>query len=198
MFYILEQNKFMDKVFSGLITSKMRVKILMRLFMNPNRKAYLRELANEFSASPSHIKDELDQLTNANLLVKKKQGRSIMFSANKKHPIFNELQSIVTKALGMDEILESIIKRLGNLEKAILIDDYAEGKDTGIIDLVLVGEVDPVNLQDLTAKTEKYIDRKIRTLVFSRSEYTEIAPKLQTRPQFQLWQSNGAGNEMTD
>ena len=96
-----------------------------------------------------------------------KNGRQIQYQANQKHPLFHELQSMVQKALGMDRILESILERLGNLEEAYLIDDYAEGKDTGIIDLVLIGDIDQENLNDLVHKTERYIDRKIRTLVLS-------------------------------
>lgn len=95
---------------------------------------------------------------------------------------------MVQKALGMDRILDSIIERLGNLEEAYLIDDYAEGKDTGIIDLVLVGDIDQANLQDLTRKTEKYIDRKIRTLVLSADEFKSMEKKLKNRPQFLLWE----------
>ncbi len=177
----------METIFTGLITSKMRIRILMRLFLNPDGNVYLRELANEFQASPSHIKNELDQLKVANLLTSKKSGRQVFFSANRDHPVFNELHSMVKKALGMDQILDSMLERLGNLEKAILIDDYAEGKDTGIIDLVLIGDVDKNNLQDLTAKTEKYINRKIRTLTLTAYEYTELAPNLDNRPNFVLW-----------
>lgn len=178
----------MEKIFSGLITSKMRIKIIMRLFMNPARQAYLRELAGEFQASPSQVKSELDQLKQADLLVSRKQGRQVLFSANTKHPVFKELQSMVKKALGMDRILESILMRLGNLEKAILIDDYAAGKDTGIIDLVLVGDIDSTNLQDLSKKTERYIDRKIRTIVLTRKEYQSFAATIENRPQFILWE----------
>ncbi len=175
-------------LFSGLITSKMRIRIIMRLFLNPERNAYLRELADEFDASPSHIKDELDQLSASNLLVNKKNGRQVLFSANKDHPVFDELHSMVIKALGMDQILESIIKRLGNLQKAILIDDYAEGKDSGIIDLVLIGDIDKENLLDLSGKTEKYIGRKIRTLTLSQKEFEDTDNLLKNRPQFVLWQ----------
>jgi len=178
----------MISIFTGLITSRMRIRILMRIFLNPERKVYLRELADEFQASPSHIKNELDQLREANLLNSRKNGRQVLFSANTNHPVFNELHSMVKKALGMDQILESIIERLGNLDQAILVDDYAEGKDTGIIDLVLVGDIDKTNLQDLTAKTEKYIDRKIRTLVLSREEYLRLSENLHRRPCFLLWQ----------
>jgi DNA-binding transcriptional ArsR family regulator len=178
----------MTSIFSGLITSKTRIRILMRIFLNPERNVYLRELADEFQASPSHIKNELDQLKEADLVTSRKNGRQVLFSANKKHPVFNELHSMVKKALGMDRILDSMIDRLGNLEKAILVDDYAEGKDTGIIDLVLVGDIDQHNLQDLTRKTERYIERKIRTLVLTNEEYKTLAPNLSKRPNFILWQ----------
>ena len=177
----------MDSLFTGLITSKMRIRILMRLFLNPKRNAYLRELADEFKASPSHIKEELDQLKEANLLTSRKNGRQVLFSANPKHPVFDELHSMVKKSLGMDQILESMIKRLGNLEMALLVDDYAEGKDTGIIDLVLIGDVDQGNLQDLTKKTERYINRKIRTLILTAEEYKKLMPNFDNRPNFVLW-----------
>jgi hypothetical protein len=110
-------------------------------------------------------------------------------SGHQKHPVFNELHSIVKNDLGMDRILQSMFERLGNLEKALLIDDYAEGKDTGIIDLVLIGDLDQNNLQDLTKKTEKYIDRKIRTLTLTADEFKRLAPNLDQRPQFILWQA---------
>ncbi|MBM9614415.1 winged helix-turn-helix transcriptional regulator [Desulfobulbus rhabdoformis] len=179
----------MISLFSGLITSKTRIKILMRLFFNPNGSAYLRELANDFQVSPSHIKEELDQLREAKLLVSNKEGRQVFFSANQEHPLFNELQSMVKKALGMDQILNSMISRLGNLQQAFLIDDYAVGKDTGIIDLVLIGDIDKTNLVDLTTKTERYIERKIRTLIMTTDEYKKNAAIFNNRPQFILWKN---------
>ena len=186
----------MTSLLSGLITSKKRIRIIMRLFANPSCHSYLRELADEFGASPSHIKEELDQLSSSNLLVSKKNGRQVVFSANTKHPIFRELHSMVNKALGMDEIVESIIKRLGNLQQALLIDDYAEGKDTGIIDLVLIGDIDKANLMDLTTKTERYIERNIRTLTMTQEEYEERGTMLKNRPRFVLWQQKeGNGTE---
>ncbi len=167
----------------------------MRLFLNPGGHAYLRELADDFRISPSQVKEELDQLKNSKLLVSKKNGRQVLFSANQQHPIFHELHSMVKKALGMDEILESIVMRLGNLQQAILIDDYAEGKDTGIIDLVLIGDIDQSNLLDLSMKTERYISRKIRTLVLSEDEYQNHPEILKNRPQFLLWQKEEAASD---
>lgn len=177
----------MDSVFTGLITSKMRIRILMRLFLDPAQQAYLRELANEFSASPSQVREELRRLHRAGLLCQRKDGRQMYYRANTDHALFPELQSIVRKALGMDRILDSIVERLGNLDRALLLDDYAEGKDTGIIDLVLVGAVNRENLNDIVAKTERYIGRKIRTLVLDSAEYAKLKPALEKRPHLLLW-----------
>jgi DNA-binding transcriptional ArsR family regulator len=174
-------------VFDILIASKTRVQILMRLFLDAGHYAYLRQLAREFSASPSQVRDELRQLSEAGLLVARQQGRQTIYSANAAHPMFSELRSMVHKALGMDQILDSIVERLGNLERAILIDDYAQGRDSGLIDLVLVGGIDRKNVADLVEKTERYIRRKIRTLVLNADEYAALQATLETRPQLILW-----------
>ncbi len=179
----------MTNIFNGIITSKTRINILMRLFLNPDQQAYIRELSRDFAASPSVIKDELTNLSRSGLLFQKKNGRQVLYRANTEHPLFPELHSMVRKALGMDKILDSIITRLGNLKLAMLIDDYAEGKDTGIIDLVLVGDIDRENLQDLVQKTERYIKRKIRYLVLSDEEFQNLKPQLLKRPNLILWQS---------
>lgn len=177
-------------VFDGLITSKMRVRILMRLFLNPNQHSYIRELADEMDASPSQVSEELKSLDSAGLLQSQRKGRQVHYSANHKHPLYPELHSMVRKALGMDRILDSIIERLGKLETAILLDDYAQGKDTGIIDLLLVGNIDRQNLDDLVGKTEKYISRKIRVLVMTRLEYRQFEHAIRHRPSLPLWQNS--------
>jgi DNA-binding transcriptional ArsR family regulator len=174
-------------IFAGLITSKMRIRILMRLFLNPDQQSYIRELAEELDAAPSQVSEELKKLNATGLLHTQKQGRLINYSANRQHPLYPELHSMVKKALGMDRILDSILERLGNLETAILLDDYAQGKDTGIIDLVLVGNINTDNLADLVKKTERYIGRKIRTLVMTRAEYKKYTGVIRKKPNLVIW-----------
>ena len=180
-------------VFAGIITSKMRVQILMRLLLNPKNRAYLREMAAEFGASPGQLRDELGHLAGAGILESERVGRQVYYRANEKHALFPELNSMVRKALGMDHILESIIRRLGNLERAALIDDYAEGKDTGIIDLVLLGDVDQSNLADLSRKAEKYLGRKIRTLVYEPDDAKLFYSTIDTHPSLLIWDRDGVG-----
>lgn len=178
----------MDSLFAGIISSKTRIKLLVRFFFNPGTKSYLRELSKEFNLSSNAVREELNQLTETKLLTSEKNGRNVYYSANTTHPLFPELKSMVGKVLGLDQVIESIITRLGDLESAYLIDDYAEGKDTGIIDLVLVGNIDQYHLNDLSRKTERYIKRKIRSLVLSREEFEDFLPTLENRPHFLVWE----------
>lgn len=159
----------------------------MRLFLNPKQKVYVRELADEFDLAPSQISGELQRLAEANMLKNEKQGRQVKYRANTEHVLFPELHSMVKKAMGMDHILESIIERLGNLDLAFLIDDYAEGKDTGLVDLVLVGEIDQKNMNDLVRKAEKYIERKIRVLVINPAEYQSMKRIFANKTCLEIW-----------
>jgi len=179
-------------IFDGLITSKMKVRILMRLFLNPEQRCYIRELADEMNVSPSQVSEELKNLRATGLVYTEKKGRMINYSANQDHPLYPELHSMVGKALGMDRILDSILDRLGDLDLGILLDDYAQGKDSGIIDLLLVGNINQDNLVDIVRKTEKYIGRKIRHLVLTPEEYVRLQPQLNSRPQYILWQKSAS------
>ena len=161
----------------------------MRFFFNPKTRSYLRELAKEFNVSSNAVREELNQLTSTNLLKSEKNGRLVYYTANTEHTLFPELKSMVGKVMGIDKVIEGIVNRLGDLERAYLIDDYAEGKDTGIIDILLVGNIDPYHLNDLSRKTEGYIQRKIRSLVLSRDEFDSFRVKIGQQPHILIWEA---------
>jgi hypothetical protein len=177
-----------ENLFSGLISSKTRIKLLVRFFFNPKTSSYLRELAKEFNLSTNSVREELNQLTLTGFLNSEKNGRQVHYSANQKHPLFPELKSMVGKILGIDQVIDGIVSRLGDLKRAYLIDDYASGKDTGIVDLVLVGDVDQYHLNDLSRKTERYIKRKIRSLVLNSEEFHSFEKELKNRPNLLIWE----------
>jgi DNA-binding transcriptional ArsR family regulator len=188
--FLLMKEQVSESLFSGLISSKTRIKLLVRFFFNPAIKSYLRELAKEFDLSTNAVREELNQLTKTNLLTSQKNGRNVYYSANQNHPLFPELKSMVGKVMGLDQVIDGIVNRLGDLERAYLIDDYAEGKDSGIIDLLLVGNINEYHLPDLSRKTERYINRKIRTLVLKPSEFREFQLNLRHRPMLLIWKSS--------
>lgn len=154
----------------SLVTSKTRVKLLLKFFAHAN-SGYLRALAKEFEESTNSVRVELKRLTEAGLLLAEDEGKTKVYRANDAHPFFTEIKGMVSKFLGLDELMEKIVRRMGNVEKAIIVGDYARGVDSGTIDLVLVGkELDLEYLDFIVNKTFEKINRKVRV------EVLEICP----------------------
>lgn len=173
----------------SLITSKTRIKLLMRFFLNPNSRSYLRELASEFGESTNSVRLELNRLSDAGLLISNEEGRSKYYQANIQHPLFSEIQSIVRKTLGLDQLVERLTSKLGDLKQALLVGDYAKGIDSGLIDIVLVGKVDKEYLDKLVTKTETLIHRNIRALVLTEEELAKMKEiKWHNSSTLLLWQ----------
>lgn len=179
----------LDILLEYLITSKTRIKLLLKFFLNPNTQGYLRGLADEFGESTNAIRVELNRLTEANLLEAKTEGRTKVYQANRKHALYTELHSIVKKFLGIDQIIEEVVKKLGNVELALITGDYANGVDSGIIDLVIVGEIDQTYLHTLVQKSELLIHRKIRTLVLNDQEFVNIKENFFSERAIVVWNS---------
>ena len=171
----------------SLVTSKTRIKLLLKFFINPGTKAYLRELAKEFGESTNSVRLELNRLTKANLLVSQNRGRTILYNANTDHTLFRDIQSIALKYVGIDHIIDNMVKSLGEVKAAYIIGDYAKGQDSGIIDLVLIGEINQAILQQLIEKTEKLINRKIRPMILTKKEFKKLNKPLDIKHALPIW-----------
>ena len=159
----------------SIITSETRIKLLLRFFLNPSSSAYLRQLAKEFGESTNSVRVELNKLSQAKILNAHYRGRNRVFEANRDHPLFEEIRNIVLKSTGIDKVLSNIIQKLGDISFAFVRGDYAVGKDSGLIDLVIVGN--NINLQELERvrrKTESLISRKISILTLKDNEYAKL------------------------
>ncbi|QEC52127.1 hypothetical protein EDD80_11722 [Anseongella ginsenosidimutans] len=157
----------------ALISSKTRIKLLLRLFLNPENTAYLRGLADEFGESTNSVRVELNRFEKAEMVTSANSGNKKMYRANTSHPLYRELQSILLKYIGIDRVIESVTERLGDLEKVYLAGDYASGKDSGVIDLVFIGNIDKVYLLRLVEKAEAITGRKVRFLTYETREWAK-------------------------
>lgn len=170
--------------------------MLLKFFLNSHSKAHLRGLAEEFGESTNSIRLELNNLSKAGYLVSNGKGNIIEYSANIEHPLYPDLKNLVHKHMGIDKILDNIVNkmvsRLGQLEMAFITGDYAEGKDSGIIDLVLVGEINATNLHGYVQKAEGMINRKIRSLVLSQEEFEQNRKSLHADTALWLWKREDA------
>jgi len=146
----------------NLITSKTRLRLLVKFFINVANNGYLRGLAEEMNESTNAIRKELNNLSSAGYLEKEIQKNKITYKANNKHPLFTVLQKIIHQYIGLDSIVAAVLERMGAVHKIIVIGDYANGKDSGVIEVVLVGSdlnIDYINA--LAIKLENEIKRKV-------------------------------------
>ena len=91
----------------------------------------------------------------------------MLYKANTKHTFFKDIQNVVLKYVGIDDLVENMVSKLGDVKSAYIIGDYANGIDSGIIDLVLIGEIKQDILNKLTSKTKALINRLGHPLVSS-------------------------------
>lgn len=173
----------------ALITSKTRIRLLVKFFLNPAMSSYLRELSEEFGESTNGVRVELNRLTKAGLLESKTEGKTVVYKAKLSHPLFSDIKNLVVKYMGIDKIVDDIVKKLGKLDAAYVTGDYAKGKDSGVVDLVLVGDIDKIYLLNLVEKAEKLINRKIRFLVLMPAETEDFKEKLNTGSAVLIWKS---------
>jgi predicted transcriptional regulator len=146
----------------SIITSKTRLRLLIKFFVNSQTHSHLRGLAEEFGESTNSIRKELNNLTEAGILVKHSEKNKIEYQANVSHPFFTNIQDIIRKYLGLDKLLEQILDRMGEVYQVVLVGDIAKGIDSGKIEVVVTGE----NLNDkyiiyLTTRIEELIERKV-------------------------------------
>lgn len=180
------ENLYEISMLKQLFTSKTRIKVLLKLFLNPEVSCYLRGLAKEFSLSPNALKGELDGLSEAGYLEKEQSGRSIYFKANKGHPFFPEIHSIVRKSLGIDKLVDEVMTSLGEVSAVYILDDYAEGRDSGLIDVLIVGDIDKGRLDDLLVIVENKINRKVRAMDLTEEEFDKGREVFLSRPNWKV------------
>ena len=85
--------------------------------------------------STNAIRKELNHLQGAGYLQKVKVDNKVEYKANTDHPLFDVLRKVVLKHLGLEDIVETVLERMGNVEEIILVGDYAKGNDSGLIEV---------------------------------------------------------------
>ena len=172
----------------SLITSKTRIKLLLKFFLNSQTRSYLRGLETEFGESTNSIRVELNRLENAGLLSAATEGNKKMFFANIGHPLFKDINNILKKFIGIDQIIDQVTSQIGDLQAAFVTGDFAMGKDSKIIDLALVGyQLDQSLIDRLVKKAETFISRRIKYIIVTTEE---MELYYHNKPVLLIWKSD--------
>jgi hypothetical protein len=162
----------LDKIFTG----KIRVQLLTQLLLNPSSTVYLRGLERDLGVSSNTVRLELNKLSDMQLIQEQAEDENSKikhYAVNKKHPMFKSLRGVIMQYVGLDQIIENVLDKLGNVDEVYLTGDLALGKNNPFVDLVIVGDIDKPYLNQLIEKAETLIDKKIRAAVYQSEEFTE-------------------------
>lgn len=170
-----------------LISSKTRVKLLLKFFLNSNLKAYLRGLESEFGESSNAIRVELNRFEKAGMLSSFTKGNKKYFQANTAHPLFNDIHKILLKHIGFDSVIENVVDKLGDVKEVYVVGELSKGLDSNIIDLIFIGKVDRSYLLELVEKTEELVGRKIKYVIYSEEEAAMQSWKENNAAPLLLW-----------
>ena len=152
-----------------LITSKTRLRLLIKFFISQANRGYLNGLATEMGESTNAIRKELNHLQGAGYLEKVKVDNKVEYKANIKHPLFEVMQKVVFKHLGLEDVVETVLERMGDVDQIILVGDYAKGNDSGFIEVFLIGQgLNMEYIAQLEDKIEDLIGRKVSFYLASK------------------------------
>ena len=154
----------------AIIKSQTRRKLLIKFFINIANTGYLNQLAEEFSESTNSVRKELNNLTQANYLEKEYVKNKVVYRANVKHPLFSELQNIVKKYLGIEEMVQTVLDRMGKVNEIFLLGDYAKGIDSNQIDILITGfSLNTDYISELEKKLSDLLRKRVVLMTSSSS-----------------------------
>lgn len=160
---------------SEILSSKVRAEIFRILFGLGEEEVYMRELERRSGFTIGTIQTELKKLLNLDLVIKRKDGNRSYFSANRTHPLYHDIRSMVLKTTGLVDILKSALQDQADIQIAFVFGSIArnEAKADSDVDLFIIGDTGLRNVSVLLSGASEIIGREINPHVVSKEEFTQ-------------------------
>jgi predicted nucleotidyltransferase len=156
-----------------LLFGRTRARLLATLYDKPDNTFFIRQLARHIDGSAGTVQRELATLTAAGLILREVRENQIFYHANRAHPIFAELHSLLAKTAGVFHMLQEALTPLSDrIEYAFVYGSFAKGEEKAEsdIDLLLTGEITLDELLEQMSPVERQLNRPISPTIFAREE----------------------------
>ena len=156
-----------------LFGSKTRVAMLSKILSNPDKKYYLRELANELNMPYSMLYKEKDNLAKLGIITEEKKGRINLVAVNRSLPYFAELKALIAKTAGVGGVLRASLAGLTGVKYAAVYGSFASGEESASsdVDLLIVGDAEEEEVLRAAASAEKSLGREVNYILWSEKEF---------------------------
>ncbi len=156
-----------------LFKSKIRRNILIRFFADEGRKFYINEMARLVGTSQGTCRRELNNLTDAGILISSRTGNLQYYEININSPFHNEFKTIIQKTLGIEAILKEKLQGLKGITYAFIFGSYAKNelKPESDIDIVLIGNVSEDDLINKLREVEDAVGKEMNYHLYTLNEF---------------------------
>jgi len=171
---IMGSTKNISDQLASALFGKTKRTVLALLLTNPQESFYLRQIVRSAGLGQGAVQRELQHLTEAGLLLRRRQGHQIFYQANQTSPIFKELKSLLVKTAGVGDILRQVLSGLKDrIEAAFLYGSFATGKDrpASDLDLAVIGSVTFGEVVSQLRPAQETLGREINPTVYTPDEF---------------------------
>jgi len=154
--------------------SKTKTKIIKHLYLDVNRRFFMRQIEREVGEQINSVREALLFLVKAGLVSSEKVGRKLYFSANKDGLFYDEILRMVTKSEGLGGVIIKEKLRLGKIKTVFFTNNFfnRHPNPNGEIDIFIIGEVSPAEISKLIKDEEQRIGREINYSIMTREEFS--------------------------
>lgn len=164
-----------------LFRSRGQARLLARVFLHPDERRSLNQLAHELELDPATVQREAERLEEAGILTSERIGRARLVRPNEDSPFYTELQGLLLKAFGPVPVLRGSLRKLAGVEQAFIYGSWAArysgqpGEAPGDIDLLVLGRPDRRQLSRLCREASEELGFEVNPTVLSPSDWESDA-----------------------
>lgn len=161
-------------ILSDTLFGRTRAAVLSVLYGHVDESFYLRQLSRLTGKSLGPVQREVRQLVDAGLVTRKIEAARTLYSANQDCPVFAEIKSLITKTIGIHDVLYSALEGLRRkIKLAFVYGSVARSGETARsdVDLMVIGKVDFSTVVSGLANAQKTLNREINPTVYSVEEF---------------------------
>lgn len=166
--------RFMQQSLAAVLLPGYRRSVLGLLFLRPDESFHGREVARRTGLPAGTVTRELRRLADVGLLEREARGNQVVYRANRKSPVFEEVAGILRKTTGFaDEIKRALAPVCDDIRVAFVFGSMASGtqQEGSDIDAIVIGGVDFGAVLDTLHPLQQRLGREINAKVFAVSEW---------------------------
>lgn len=161
-------------MFSDLITSKSRTRLLSVFLSTPSEMYHVRELVRRTDDEINAVRRELAYLEKKGILTREPRANRVYYFLDKSYPYYYDLLRIGSKSIGLGaDILKNRVK-LGKIKYAMFSGRFLRKmkEQPDEVDLLIVGNVVLPELALLVREEEKRLNTEINYTVMTEEEFS--------------------------